>query len=134
MATINWAVMCETAFPDELGRLSIVRIVRTLAAPALPFELHQQTLVAHLKDIEPTEGIEMVVLVVAPNESLVTPQSTDCAVIEMSGEYVLVTLRDLPIRHEGVYRFGIALRDQPAVFVDVPVVVAQRPEWAAGVH
>src|SRR5262245_197691 len=102
MARIEWALMCETAFPDQFERLSIVGIVRSVSAPELPFGLHQKMLVARLTGIEAREDLEIIVLIIAPNEMLISPQSPDSAVIEMSREYVLVTLRDVPIRQQGI--------------------------------
>jgi hypothetical protein len=40
----------------------------------------------------------------------------------MAHEYVLVTLRELPLHEEGIYRFRLALNGQTPAFVDVPAL------------
>jgi len=48
------------------------------------------------------------VAVVTPSGALTTTNSTDFIVVEMAQEYVLITLRGIPLQEEGVYRFRIA--------------------------
>lgn len=50
----------------------------------------------------------MSVAAVTPSGALTTANSTDCIVVEMAQEYVLITLRGIPLKEEGVYRFRIA--------------------------
>jgi hypothetical protein len=80
-------------------------------------------LVGRLTDIEPVEEIGVSVGVVMPSGAWSTRHSGHI-VIEMAGEYVLVTLRDIPLSEEGVHRFCLALSGQTPVFVDVPVLRA----------
>src|SRR5262245_17895356 len=120
MARIDWIFACDYAFFDRENRLCVVGIVRRLPAPELPLAIHQLMLVARLADIHPTEEVELGVAVITPRGVVTVPRTPDSILIEVETEYVLVTLRDLPIREEGVYRFQIALRGQPAAAVDIP--------------
>ncbi|MEQ1870897.1 MAG: hypothetical protein ABL961_12840 [Vicinamibacterales bacterium] len=127
MARIDWALLCDLAFFDRQDRLCVVGIVRRLPAPRLPLAISQMMLVARLTDIRPVEEVGVSVAVVTPSGALTTANSTDCIVVEMAQEYVLITLRGIPLKEEGVYRFRIALGVQTPVFVDVPVLTAHAP-------
>src|SRR5262245_3431359 len=122
MARIDWAVLCDLAFFDRQDRLCIVGITRKLPAPSLPLAISQMMLVARLTEIQPVEEIALSVAVVTPKGVLTTSNSRDCILVEMANQYVLVTLRDLPLHEEGIYRFRLALNGQAPVFVDVPVL------------
>jgi hypothetical protein len=98
-----------------------------LPAPHLPLAITQMMLVARLTDIRPVEEVAVSVAVITPRGVVTTSNSTDCILVEMAQEYVLVTLRGFPLQEEGVYRFRIALSGQAPVFVDVPVLTADVP-------
>ena len=89
--------------------------------------LHQVMLVAHLTDIQPVEEIGISVSLVTPRGASVRPTTAESIVIEMAGEYVLTTLRDVPLAEEGLYRFEIALTGQPPTSVAISVLTANRP-------
>jgi hypothetical protein len=130
MARIDWALLCDHAFFDREDRLCIVGILRKLPAPTLPLAIGQMMLVARLTDIQPVEEVGVSVAVVTPSGELTTASSSDCIVVEMAKEYVLITLRGMPLREEGVYRFRVALGGQAPIFVDVPVLSVAQPTSA----
>src|SRR5215470_17552671 len=127
MARIDWALLCDLAFFDRHDRLCIIGTVREFPAPRLPLALSQVMLVAKLTDIRPVEELSISIRVLLPNGRWTAPAHSDGVVIEMAREYILATLRDVPICEEGVYRFQIALGGQTAVSVDVPVLTVERP-------
>lgn len=129
MARIEWATLCELAFLDRQERLCIIGILRALPAPTLPISLNQVMLVAKLTDIQPVEQLSVSVRVVTPSGRRVAPTQSEGVIIEMAREYVLATLRDVPMFEAGMYRFQIAIGGQ-AVSVDVPVAPAERPSMA----
>jgi len=43
---------------------------------------------------------------------------------------VLITLRQIPLLEEGVYRFTIALGKQEPMMIDVPVLRVSQPAYA----
>jgi hypothetical protein len=91
----------------------------------LPLAIGQMMLVARLTDLRLVEEIGISVAVVRPDGAIIF--SDDC-VIEMVHEYVLVTVRSVPLEEEGLYRFRIALTSQAPVYIDGPVLsLAQRP-------
>jgi hypothetical protein len=77
-------------------------------------------LVAHLADIQPVEEIGIVVSVVSPRGTSARP-AAEGILMEMAGEYVLATLRDVSLSEEGTYRFEIALIGQTPASVAVSV-------------
>jgi hypothetical protein len=103
VARIDWALLCDLAFFDRQDRLCVVGIVRRLPAPHLPLAITQMMLVARLTDIRPVEEVAVSVAIVTPSGVLTTSNSTDCILVEMAQEYVLVTLRGIPLQEEGVY-------------------------------
>ena len=50
-----------------------------------------------------------------------TPDATETARISVVEDYILITLRNLPLREEGLYRFGLSMNDEPAASLDIPV-------------
>ena len=93
--------------------MSIFSIVRSLPAPRLPLAVDRLTLVAHLADIKPIDEFELSVGIVAPSGQHAARHGSGHVSIEMCGDYVLATLRDLLLIEEGVHRFQIRLRGQP---------------------
>jgi hypothetical protein len=118
MARIDWALLCDHVSLDRHDQPSI-RIVRSLPTP--PLAVRRLTLVAHLADIQPIDEIEVSIGMVTPSGHHAARPGSGHVSIEMCGDYVLATLRDLLLIEEGVHRFQIRLRGQPVVAVGVPV-------------
>jgi len=127
MARIDWAVLCDLAFMDRLGRLCVIGVTREFFVPTLPIALHQVMLVARLTDMQSVDTIGVGVFVVTPRGVSAQPKTADSIIIELSGEYVLVTLRDVPLTEEGLYRFEIGLTGQTPTPVAFSVLAANRP-------
>lgn len=125
MARIDWLVACDLAFIDRQDRLCVVGIVRSLPVPDVPLAMHQMMLVARLADLRQVEEFEVSVAIRGPRGLFTTPTNGQGLVIEMSGEYILITLRSLPLLDEGVYRFEVSLTGQSAQAIDVPVFAIQ---------
>jgi hypothetical protein len=125
MARIDWALLCDHAFLDRQDQLSIISIVRSLSAPRLPLAVDRLTLVAHLVDIQPVDEIEVSIGLVTPSGQHAARPGSQQVCIAMAHEYVLATLRDVPLVEEGIHRFQVRLRGQPLVAVDVPVLAVE---------
>ena len=79
-------------------------------------------------DIDLAESAARVsVAVVTPSGLMMAPTSSECVAVETVQEYVLVTLRELRFREEGVYRFALALDGRVPDFIDLPVLTTDRP-------
>jgi len=52
----------------------------------------------------------------------------------MAGQFVLVTLRNVPLSQEGIYRFEVGLTGQEPSVVTIPVLLASVPAPTVGVH
>ena len=134
MARIDWLTACELAFWDRQDRLCLVGITTRLPVPDLPIAVNELMLVAHLTDLSQIEEFEVHVDVVMPNGTFTSPRDNRCIVIEVSGEYVMVTLRGLPLADEGVYRFEVSLGGQPPATLNIPVLMVGTRTSHAGVH
>lgn len=134
MARIDWLTACELAFFDRQDRLCIVGMTTRLPVPRLPLAVNQLMLVARLGDLRTVEEFEVRVEVVLPNGMFSNPRDGRCISIEMAGEYVLVTLRGLPLAEEGPYQFQVSLSGQQPAVLTIPVVSVGAPEQYVGIH
>jgi uncharacterized protein DUF6941 len=125
MARIDWTVLCDLAFFDRQDRLCIVGIVRALPTPGLPVCIKQIMLVAHLTDLQQSEEIEVAVSIATPSGLVSTARDPECVVMEVAFEYILVTLRDIPLTEEGIYQFRLALSGESMVSVSIPVLASE---------
>lgn len=121
MARIDWMVLCELAFLDRHDRLSLIGVFREFYAPELPLVMRQVMLVAHLADVRHADELAVTIAIVMPDGRLVSA-TADGIGIEVVHEYVLVTLRDVPLQLPGLYRFRVGLAGQPPAFADVTLI------------
>lgn len=121
MAILDWAVACELATFDRQDRLCVIGVIRTFVVSELPFGVSQMMLVGRLGDIQPVDEVRVALYLVTPSGALAEPTESDLVSIEVSGEYVLATLRNVPFHEEGVYSFGLAVNDQPPRGIDIAV-------------
>ena len=56
-----------------------------------------------------------------PSGVLLTPTHTDGFDITVTAEYIFITLRDIPLKEEGMHRFTVAIGKGDPVSIDVPV-------------
>jgi hypothetical protein len=122
MARVDWAVLCELAFLDRQDRLCVVGIITTLPVPRLPIVVTQLMMVVRLDELKAVEEIQVAAAVVSPSGIWTTPSGDAGVSIEMAREYVLATLRSIPIREEGVHSFRMLISGQPPLSVDIPVM------------
>jgi hypothetical protein len=120
MAHIDWVLVADLAYFDQRGRLCTVGVVTKLLVPSLPVVVRQIMMVARVSAPSPGEEIGMGVAVLTPTGQWAEPDDPDGVQIEVAAEYLLVTLRDLPIVEEGTYRFAVYL-DEQTMAVEVPV-------------
>jgi hypothetical protein len=133
MARIDWVRVCDLAYFDRHARMCTVGITTSLVVPAVPVHLREIMMVARIVDQRPGEDIDISVGVQTPSGLFAAPATRDHLHIEVAAEYVLVTIRDLPLREEGVYAFQVKLDAGQPVAVEVPVLAIPR-EQLAEVH
>ncbi len=46
--------------------------------------------------------------------------------MEIAGEYALITLRQMPLTAEGVYRFLVSVGPERPVTLDIPVLIVSK--------
>ena len=134
MARIRSLIACEMAFLDRQDRLCLIGITTHLPVPSLPLAVNQLMLVAQLSELQQVEEFGVNVEVIMPNGMFSNPREPECISIEMAGPFVLVTLRNVPLAQEGVYRFEVGLTGQEPSVVTIPVLLASAPEPTVGVH
>jgi hypothetical protein len=120
MAHIDWVLVADLAYLDQRGRLCTVGVVTKLLVPSLPIVVRQIMVVARVSDPSPGEEIDIGVAVLTPTGQWAEPDDPNSVQIEVAAEYLLVTLRDLPLTEEGSYRFAVYL-DEETMTVEVPV-------------
>jgi len=121
MARIEWVVLCERAFLDGDERLSMIGVATHFHVPSLPLAINQIVMVARLVDARHGDPMEVGVAIGTPGGRWSQPTS-DGFDIDQAGEYLLITLREVPFTEAGAYRFAVALGQQE-VIVDVPVTL-----------
>jgi len=130
MARVASAHLCELAFLDNCDRLCIVGLTRRLPVPTLPLAVNQLMIAAHVVDVRPGETIDLGVSIEMPSGLSTAPEQPDGIQVTVYAEYVLITLRQIPLLEEGVYRFTIALGKQEPMMIDVPVLRVSQPAYA----
>jgi hypothetical protein len=126
MIAIDWLQLCELAFFDKTNRLCLIGIARHLPVPKVPLVLTQHMLVAHLVRDQRDEAIDLSLGLLTPSARWITPDGADAVSVEIVDDYVLITLKSLPLREEGLYRFDLSMNDELAASLDMPVWVAGR--------
>lgn len=129
MARLDWAVVCDHAYLDRMQQLCLVSIHRELTPPTLPSVLPHLMFIGRLADLQVAEELEVTVAIITPcGGVLIADADSDNMVIQMAREYVIVTVRNLPLAEPGQYSFRMQLGDQPAAVVDLSVRdMAERP-------
>lgn len=131
MAAIEWAVLCESAFLDRGDRLCVIKIVTQFTVPALPLTIGQIVLVARLVETSPHDEIAVGVGLATPSGKWIKPDSSAFDV-DQAAEYLLVTLRDIPLAEAGLYRIAVSLGAHETA-VELQVNLVTLPVHA-GVH
>jgi hypothetical protein len=130
MARIEWAQLCELAFLDNCDRLCLVGITTRLPVPSLPLAVNQLMIAVRVADVRHGEGIELGVSMQTPSGLSTAPDQPDGLQVTVAAEYVLITLRQVPLTEEGIYRFSVSLGSDETVVLDVPVLRTSRPMHA----
>jgi hypothetical protein len=123
MARIEWMLACELAYFDRHARICMVGVTTQLLLPSLPLSMRQLMIVARLVDRAPAQPLDLGFAIATPDGQWIGPSSDDDIHIEVGSEYILITVRDLPFKQEGMYRFGLRVDPTPFVSIDIPVFV-----------
>jgi hypothetical protein len=131
MARIEWAQLCELAFLDSCDRLCMVGITNRFPVPALPLAVNQIMIAARVVDVRPGEEFDVGLSVQTPNGLWTGPDDPSGYEVWIAGEYVLMTLRNVPLHQEGIYRFELSLAAGGLVTLAIPVFVVSKARHAA---
>ncbi len=131
--TIAWVVLCESTRTDQMNRMSLLGIASHMPVPSLPLVLTEHVVVARLSHQGEREELDVAFGVVTPAGLWVTPEDDNAASVAISGEYLIITLRSLPIRDEGIHRFEVGLGNGSSASVDISVWLCQ-PSRELRVH
>jgi hypothetical protein len=121
MAEIKWAELCELAFIDKYDRLCMIGVTTRFAVPSLPLLVRQIMIAARIDDVRPGDGFAVGISMTTPSGGVVVPNRNDGFDISVAGEYILITLRDVPLSQEGHYRFEVSINEQEPVALEVLV-------------
>jgi hypothetical protein len=130
MARITSAELCELAFLDNCDRLCLIGVTTRLPVPTLPLAVNQLMIAARVVDVRRGESIDLGVSIAMPNGLSTAPEQPDGIQVSIFPEYILITLRQIPLADEGIYRFTVSLGDQDPVVIEVPVLLVSRPAYA----
>lgn len=127
MATIQWAQLCESAFLDNCGRLCLIGVTRRLPVPSLPLAVYQLMIAAHVVDVQFGDELNVEAWITTPRGVAAAPNHPDGLSVSVAAEYLLLTLRDVPLTEEGVYRISVALDGAAPITLEVPVLLVSTP-------
>jgi hypothetical protein len=123
MARIEWMLACELAYFDRHARICMVGVTTQLLLPSLPLSMRQLMIVARLVDRAPGQPLDIGFAIATPDGQWIGPSRDDDIHVEVASEYALITVRDLPFKQEGMYRFGLRVDPSQFVSIDIPVLV-----------
>jgi hypothetical protein len=132
MARIDWALLCSRAFLDRHERLCMIGVATRFRVPSPPIAIDEVVLVARIVEVRPGDEVEVGIAISTPCGLWTRPSEPDGFQLEQAGEYLFLTLREVPLVEAGTYRFALALGQQEFV-LDVPVTVATSTV-GSGVH
>src|SRR5262245_33541302 len=130
MARIASAHLCELAFLDSCDRLCLVGVTTRLPVPSLPLAVHQLMLAARVVGVLPGESLDLGVSGTMPSGMSTAPEQPDGIHVNVLAEYILITLRQIPLMEEGLYRFVVSLGSQEPVVIEVPVMQVSHRAYA----
>src|SRR5262245_41958613 len=131
MASVDWAQACELAFLDNLGRLCLIGVTTHLPVPSLPMALRQLMIAARVVDVGVGEELDVSVSILTPGGALAQPSAPGALDVTVAGsEFLLFTLRDIPVREEGVYRVIVSVGVGDPVSIEIPVELLFTPSHA----
>lgn len=126
MARIHSAQLCELAFLDNSNRLCLIGLTTRLPVPSLPIAVWRLMIAAHVIDVCHGDELNVTVSLVTPAGVETAPRQSSID-IAVAGDYMLITLRDLPLRHEGKHQLLVAIDGGSPTALDVVVLQASRP-------
>jgi uncharacterized protein DUF6941 len=129
MARIDWAQLCELAFLDDRGQICLIGVTTHLPVPSLPIAVRQLMIAARVVNARHGDVVDVSVSILTPRGLLAQPDSQGAMEYAVAGgEYLLITLRDLPLTEEGMYRVLLSVGDDVPAMFEVPVeLLFERP-------
>jgi hypothetical protein len=127
MAKPQWAQLCELAFLDDCDRLCMIGIMTRFPVPFLPIAMRQLMIVARIADVRPGESFGVGVSLTMPSGLSIAGHQTDGFEVGIAAEYVLITLRDIPVAEEGLHRLLVSIGDGDPAVLDIPVQLVAKP-------
>src|SRR5262249_9967 len=83
-------------------------------------------IVVRIADVQSNESFSVGVLMVTPSGVSLSPRHADSFDITVTGEYIFITLRDIPLKEEGLYRFAVSVGKGDPISIDVPVRLVRK--------
>jgi hypothetical protein len=121
------------AFLDDCDRLCMIGVMARFRVPELPIAMRQLMIVVRIVGVHAEESFGIGVSMATPSGVSLTPKHEDVD-IALTADYIFITLRDIPLKQEGMHRFIVTVGKGDLVSVDVPVRLAVNRVQAANAH
>lgn len=128
MARLDWMVVCDHAFFDWRQRLCLTGVTRRIEIADLPVVLGQVMVVARLADVQPVEELAINVALASPSGLTVASSLWPGVSLQMFQEYIVATFSDLTLIEQGTHVFRVAIKGQPSLSLEIPVVARHHVE------
>ncbi len=123
MAQLDWALLCDHAYFDSSDRLCMLGVMRQLRTTGLPETMTRLVIVAKVTKLRVIEQFDVSVAILSPSGFLLAADhDSDAMTIDLIQDFVIVTIRGMPITESGSYTFRLQIEEQPTWDIDLPVV------------
>lgn len=78
---------------------------------------------AHVVDVRVGDELNVEAWITTPRGIAAAPNHPDGLSVTVAAEYLLLTLRDVPLSEEGIYQICVAIDGGTPVTLDVPVLL-----------
>jgi hypothetical protein len=128
---LDQLIACDLAFLDSHDRLCVIGVTTRFLVASLPARIDRLMLVGRLVGLQPGDAMDVGVAIGTPGGLWRQPKDAGFR-IEQAGEYLFITLSDVPLTEAGLHRFAVAMGDQELT-LEIPVTVIAEPA-AASIH
>lgn len=120
---IDYIVICDHAFPDFQGKMSLIGIFDTISVPTLPASNLQLVIVARIRG-EPGTNLRSQIRILDPTDEVLNESPAAPVQLKSSGHFHMYLARPLEVRMAGRHLAQVLLNGELAG--STPLIVKQR--------
>ena len=110
------------------GRLCLIGVTTHLPVPSLPIAVRQLMIAARVVNVRHGDELDVVVSILTPRGLLAQPETHGALDVAVAGgEFLLITVRDVPLTDEGIYRVVVSVGDNEPTTFALPVELLYKP-------